>query len=288
MAAIERYLAPKALAEAAEALATDQAAALAGGTDLWPRWSRDQVRRPGIIVDLKKIEELRELARVGGEVHVGACLCMDEIASSPLIRESAPILAEAAGRIACPQVRNRATVGGNLCNASPAADLAVPLIVLDAVLDLAAHGPKGLRVRQVPITDFFLGPGRTRLAHGEVLVRIRFRLLPGGAFWAWDKFGTRPSMEIAVASVGLVLGRRAEVVTRARVGYGSVAPVPLRGRKAEAELEGRPLSDETIGRCVAAAGEEISPISDVRAGRGYRREMVRVMLGRMLERARRC
>ena len=193
------------------------------------------------------------------------------------------VLAKAAGRIACPQVRNRATVGGNLCNASPAADTAVPLILLDATIDLVAKGANAASSREVSITDFFQGPGVTVLRPGEVLTRIRFKPIPAGWFSAWDKLGTRPAMECAVASVGVVLALEQGTVTHARVAYGSVAPVPLRGRKAEAELVGQRLTEDVIEACVVAAREEIAPICDVRASEAYRREIVGVMLRRMLD-----
>ena len=258
---------------------------LAGGTDLLPRWSKGLVERPTVVVDLKRVGGLRGVARANGEVRVGACTPMSEIACDPIVLAAAPVLAEAAGRVACPQVRNRATVGGNLCNASPAADTAVPLLLLDAVLDLASFREGAVTVREVPITDFFRGPGSTILAPGEVLTHIRFKPPAAGMFTAWDKLGTRPAMEIAVASVGVVLGFEKRTVAHARLGYGSVAPVPLRGRKAEAELVGREICAGVIEKCAAAACEEIVPITDVRATAAYRREVMGVMLGRKLERA---
>ena len=285
MAAVGTYSAPRTLEEAARALAAGDATALAGGTDILPRWSKGLVQRPEAVVDLKGVEGLVGVARENGEVRLGACTPMSEIARDPIVLAAAPVLAEAAGRVACPQVRNRATVGGNLCNASPAADTTVPLILLDAVLDVASFDDGALTVRKVPITDFFRGPGSMVVAPGEILTCIRFKPLPGAVFAAWDKFGTRPAMEIAVASVGVALAFEEKTVVHARLGYGSVAPVPLRGRKAEAELVGRRLSAGVIERCVAAARAEIKPITDVRAGAAYRREVLGVMLGRMLERA---
>lgn len=250
-----------------------------------PRWSAGLTTRPDCVLDLKGIAELRGVSRGNGDVRVGACTLISDIASDPVIRSSAPVLSEAAGRIACPQIRNRATIGGNLCNASPAADTAVPLILLDAVAELASLVRDGVKVRDVPITDFFREPGSTVLAPGEILTRIRFKPPAEEVFAAWDKFGTRPAMEIAVASVGLAIKVEDGTITHARVGYGSVAPVPLRGRKVEAQLVGNPLSADVIGKCEAAAQEEIAPISDVRASETYRREVVGVMLRRMLERA---
>lgn len=285
MSTIETYSAPRTLEEVARILADRPAAVLAGGTDVMLRWSRGLVPRPETVVDLKRVEALRGVCRRDGDVRVGACTLMSEISRDPIILASAPVLAQAADRVACAQIRNRATIGGNLCNASPAADTAVPLILLDATLDIAAAGPGGATMRAVPITDFFKGPGDTVLAAGEVLTHVRFKPQPQGAFADWDKFGTRPAMEIAIASVGVLLGFEGRTVTHARLAYGSVAPTPLRGSRAEAELVGKVLDEGVIGRCVAAAREEVSPITDVRAGAEYRRHILGVMLGRMLSNA---
>jgi xanthine dehydrogenase FAD-binding subunit len=286
MVAIKEYSAPQTLEEAARILAAGRATPLAGGTDLLPRWSKGLIDAGPTVVDLKRIAGLKGVQRADSVIHVGACTLLSEIASDPIIRRAAPVLAEAADRVACPQIRNRATIGGNLCNASPAADTAVPLILLDAVVELASAGRDGLARREVLIADFFRGPGATVRAPGEILAEIRFKPLSDGTFAAWSKFGTRRAMEIAVAAVGVALVVEGETVVRARVGYGSVAPTPLRGRNAEAQLVGEPLSVNVIRKCEAAARNEIAPITDVRAGAAYRREIVAVMLRRMLERAR--
>lgn len=286
MAAAQRYLAPSTLDEALRLSAHPGAVILAGGTDLLPRWSRGLVQRPGTVVSLRCLPELRGISRANGEIHVGAYTRLSEIALDPILLKAAPVLAHAAGCIACPQVRNRATIGGNLCNASPAADTAVPLILLDATCEIASVKGTNLGRREIAITDFFRGPGSTALAHGEILTGVRFPPLPERTFAAWRKFGTRPAMEIAVASVGVAVTIDGGIIKHARIGYGSVAPVPLRGWKVEAGLTGRSLTDETILRCQAAAGSEIVPITDVRAGEAYRREIVSVLLRRMLEEAR--
>jgi CO/xanthine dehydrogenase FAD-binding subunit len=287
MAATERYLMAHSLEEAVLAAAGGNVTLLAGGTDLLPRLARGLIQRPRVVVSLNRIENLRKISRTDGEVRVGACAPLSEIASDPIIRDTAPILAHAAERVACPQVRNRATIGGNLCNASPAADTALPLLLLDAVLELASANGDGVKSREVPIGEFFRGPGSTVLEPGEILTQIQFRRLTERTFAAWDKFGTRPAMEIAVASVGVALKIESEKVTHARVGYGSVAPVPMRGHQTEACLLGNPLSEETIRKCEASAKAEISPITDVRGSEEYRREMVGVLLRRMLQDARR-
>jgi len=268
---------------------SNEAAPYAGATDLIPRYSKGLVNRPSEMVDLKQIEELRGVSEEAGEIRIGACTLMSELASDPVVLKKASVLAEAALRIACPQVRNRATVGGNLCNASPAADTAIPLMVLDAEVELHSLGSQesnvseGTKQRRMLVSEFFKGPGSTRLKPGEILTAVRFKPLSRGDYAAWNKFGTRPSMEIAVASVGVALAFENSKVKRARVGYGSVAPVPLRGCQAEEVLTNESLTPEVIERCVAAAREEISPISDVRATETYRREVIGVMLARLLE-----
>lgn len=285
MAIENSYKAPQSLEEVARIAAETGVTIFAGGTDLLPRWSKQVTPRPTSIVDVKGIERLSGIRLEKDEVCVGACTLMSDLHTDPVIRAGAGVLSEAAGRVACAQIRNRATIGGNLCNASPAADTAVPLILLDARLELVSSIRQRLVTREVAITDFFRGPGSTDLAPGEIMTRIRFKALLADSFWAWEKFGTRPAMEIAVASVGVVLLRTKGTITRARVAYGSVAPVPLRGARAEDALLGNRLDEAVIDRCVAAAREEVQPITDIRATADYRREIVGVMLGRMLENA---
>ncbi len=266
--------------------ATGTVSLYAGGTDLLPRWTRGIVPWAQTVVDLKRVHELRGVARDNGEICIGACTAMSDIESNATIREHAPVLAEAAARIACSQIRSRGTIGGNLCNASPAADTAVPLILLDATLELARLENDKVERRTVPIVEFFKGPGSTALASAEILTHIRVASRPSTWLAKWDKFGTRPSMEIAVASVGLALDLSNAKVQDVRIGYGSVAPTPLRGRAAEEVLKAKPLTEESMNQAVDAAKAEISPISDVRASESYRRQLVGVMLRRMLERAR--
>jgi CO/xanthine dehydrogenase FAD-binding subunit len=286
MATTRRYLTPRTLEEATAAAAGKGVALLAGGTDLLPRFSRGWIDRPETLVSLSRIGDLKGIARANGEIRIGACTPLNELAQDPMLRDVAPVLAQAAERVACPQIRNRATIGGNLCNASPAADTAIPLLLLDAVLELVSSKEDGTQARDVPISDFFQGPGNTVLAPGEILKDIRFEQPPRGIFTAWDKFGTRPAMEIAVASVGVALMLAEGVVMHARIGYGSVAPIPMRGKRAEGSLLGNVLSDEIIHECETAARLEIVPITDVRGSEEYRREVVGVMLRRMLEDAR--
>ncbi len=287
MPVIKKLITPQTLPELIAALSETDGTILAGGTDLQPRWLKGVVDKPEILLDAKKIDELHGIDRVGDEIAIGACALMSELETDPVIRAAAQFLAEAAARVACGQIRNRATIGGNLCNASPAADTAVPLILLDARLDLASLNGTDVALRTVAITDFFKGPGVTSLAPGEVLTRVRFAPVPEDCYSGWEKFGTRPAMEIAVAAVGVLLSFDGNTVQRARVAYGSVAPIPLRGHGVEAALVGRSLSDDVIAEAASAARKEIAPITDVRSSEDYRREIVGVLLRRMLEDANR-
>ncbi len=261
----------------------------AGGTDLIVQWKRGGAPSAGVAVDIKRIDLLRRIAVEEGTLFLGPCVPLARVAADELVKKHCPVLAEAASIVACPQVRNRATLGGNVCNASPAADTAVPLILSDALFEIRSASGR----REVPACDFFTGPGETVLKPGELLTGIRISLVGGGkpaartVFSAYRKFGTRPAMEIAVVSVGASLALDKGKVVRARVAFGSVAPTPLRGRATEASLEGNHLGDDVLDAARRAAMEEISPISDVRASAGYRRELTGILLGRILEDARR-
>jgi len=282
------FLKPRTLAEVMEALRDGRdgkSVPYAGGTDLMVLWKRHGRPFPEVVVDLKDVAELGTIAVDGPFLVIGACTALSAIAANAAVRAHCPVLAEAAGVVACPQVRNRATIGGNLCNASPAADTALPLLVADALLEIASPG--GEEMREVAACDFFTGPGQTVLEPGELLVRIRIPLESAGrSFSAFRKFGTRPSMEIAVASAAVALVIENGAVTRARAAFGSVAPVPLRGRATEAALEGHPLDNETIAAACRAAMSEVSPITDTRASEEYRQELIGVLLRRILEDAR--
>jgi len=280
-----------------------RAVTIAGGTDLVVQWKRRGAALPDLVVDLKGIDGMTGIAAEEGTVRIGPCTTLAEIARAPLLRERCSLLSEAASLVACPQVRNRATIGGNLCNASPAADMAVSLIVLDGSLEIASRDAEGeIKTRSAPVHAFFTGPGETVLREGELLSAVRVPFVRGTgirdaddgtgderaprAYRAFEKFGTRPAMEIAVVSVGVALDIEWGKIVRARTAFGSVAPVPHRGRKTELCLEGSPLDDATIEKACATAMSEVSPISDVRASAEYRRQLLGILLRRMIHNAR--
>lgn len=279
---IARYVAPRSLAEAADILQTGPVSILAGGTDLMPQSRSAKSPLQPTLMNLRHIAELRGISEVDGTVHIGALTTITELRDSPLVRDRLNALWQACDQFASDQIRNAGTVGGNICNASPAGDTLVPLIALDARVVLTAKPNGAMKTRTIPLVDFLLGPGKTARAAGELLVAVEIPLPAQNAVSAFFKFGTRPALDISVISIGLAAIRAGDRLTQVRLAFGAVAPRPIRAPATEAALEGKTLDDETIAAAVAVADREIHPITDVRASDWYRREMVRNMLTRML------
>lgn len=282
MKVLADYCAPTRLAEALEILDRLGAAArvVAGGTDVMVRLGRGLI--PATETTLLSVHRLPELAGVreeAGRIVLGAAVTAAEIVRDPLLREKAPILPAVADRLASAQVREMATIGGNLANASPAGDLINPLLLLDADVVLASAGGE----RTVPVERLFTGPGATVRRPEELLRCVSFPVPSPGRVFRFEKAGTRPSMECSVVTVGVAFSRRDESLVDVRVAFGSAAPVPLRGREAEAVLEGATLVPDTVERAAQAAAREVSPISDVRGGEAYRRALVAEFVRRLLD-----
>ena len=250
---------------------------VAGGTDLVVQ--SDRTLR--YLVDLSRLP-LRYVKKRGGGWAVGATSTMSDLERSPALQRFADgILAEAAGTAGSRQIRNMGTAGGNLANASPACDLAPPLLVLDASVVIAGKGAR----RTVPLERFFRGVHRTAL-DGGLLVEIVVPALPkapgGHAAWSFQKLG-RLQSDIAVvnAAAGIVLDAGGRCAW-ARIALGAVAPTPLRARRAEAVLVGHAFDRAAIEAAAGRAAREAKPVSDVRASAEYRREMSRVLVARAL------
>jgi carbon-monoxide dehydrogenase medium subunit len=256
---------------------------MAGGTDLVPGMKLKALR-PGVIIDLKGIKGLDKInySKRNG-LRVGALTTLASLHASRAIRENIPFLAQAAGEVGSVQVRNRATLGGNLCNASPAADTATPLMALDAIACI--RGPR--KERTLPLEQFFTGPGKTGLKPGEVLVRVEAPAMKPHSGGAFIKLGVRRAMEIALVNVAavVVLDGKSGMIKQARIALGSVAPTAIRVRKAEELLIGSTLEDSALVEAGKAASKASRPISDVRCSAGYRKEMADVLVRRALKMA---
>ncbi len=247
---------------------------LMGGTDLFPNL-RDGKLRPRVVVDVKGLPGMHDIVfdpAVG--LIVGAAVTMNELARHPDVVAHYGLLAEAARSVASYQVRNRATVGGNLCNASPCADTAPATLVLEA--NLVLYGAAGQRV--VPARDFFLCPGQTVLQPDELMMAIRFPPPPAGAVGRYLKLGRCRAGDLALVGVA-VLGfpDGAPSGYGVRIGLGSVAPTPIRATEAEAFLAAHPPGEETFARAAELAMAAARPITDVRGTAEYQRAMVRTL-----------
>ena len=284
--AITAYLAPRRLDEALQAMADGDATVLCGGTDLAPQTESGMRRYRAKLLNIRRIAGLGGMAADGDEVRIGAATTISEIRRDAALARIAPVLVEAAEHFASEQIRNAASVGGNICNASPAGDMIPPLLVLGASVELACWHDGGVKTRRVALERFFVGPGKTVKRAEELLTAIVFAR-PAADFVArFRKSGPRPALEISTVSVAfgarVTDGRLGEV----RVALGSVAPTPLRARHVEAALEGQPLHAATIAAAVARAADDVRPIDDVRASAWYRGHLVRVFLQEVLDEVR--
>ncbi len=270
------YFAPTSIVEASDILAryAGSARVVAGGTDLLLKMKADRLA-PKAVVNIKCIPALRGLA-LNSHLSIGALTTLEELRRSPLVRDHFAALADAAATMASTQIRNLATIGGNLCNAAPSADLAPILIALRAVARIV--GSQG--ERRVPLDEFFLGPGKTVLAVEELLAAVEVPRPSGTALYL--KHSPRECMDIAVVGVGLSLQMADERCKEARIVLGAVAPTPLRARRAEAELIGGMPTPDRIEQAARIAAEEAQPIDDVRGAAWYRRKMIEVLTHRGL------
>jgi carbon-monoxide dehydrogenase medium subunit len=273
------YACPATLEEAIAAMHADGARALAGGTDLIPqmREGRRQVPR---IVDLKRIPELTSISvRADGSVMLGAAATASVVARHPAVAAAYPAVAQSARLIGSLQVQNRASLGGNICNAAPSADAVPALICHQASVGIA--GPNG--PREESLEAFIRGPGKTSLAPGELLVSIVLPPVAPGSAAAYLRFTPRREMDIAIAGAAAHLRLDAEgKIAEARVTLASVGPTPIRATSAERHLIGnRPAPDlfEAAGRLAAG---DARPISDTRGSADYRRSLVSVLTSRAL------
>jgi xanthine dehydrogenase iron-sulfur cluster and FAD-binding subunit A len=279
------YFAPRDVAGALELLAQhgDACRVIAGGTDLILEIERG-VRKQQVLVDISRIEELQAIGAGGGRLSLGALVTHNQVvASQPAVASAFP-LARACWRVGAPQIRNRGTVAGNLITASPANDTITPLWAMDATVTLASAA-RGQRTLTFP--QFFQGVRRTALQPDELLVRIDAPLLKPAERGTFLKLGLRQAQAISVVNVAAIIDFDEPGVCRsARISLGAVSPTIMRAMEAEEHLAGKPLTDDVIAHAAALAAAASRPISDIRGSAEYRRDMVRVLVGRALRQLR--
>jgi carbon-monoxide dehydrogenase medium subunit len=272
------YFEPSSLPEAVALLARYQGRAqpLAGGTDLLVEL-KEQLRQAECVVNIKKIPGIDRLSfDPQSGLRIGALVTAREIEMSEVVQEKYPSLLQAVRELGSIQVRNRATIIGNVCRASPSADTLPPLIADGAVVSI--HGAGG--TRRLLLEEFFTGPGKTVLKPEELVTGITVPAPAPGTGKVYLKHGRRKAMELATVGVAVSLND-----PDVRIVLGAVAPTPIRARKAEDLLRGRKWNGELLKRAAQAAAEEARPIGNVRASAEYRREMVAVLTRRALQRA---
>jgi carbon-monoxide dehydrogenase medium subunit len=276
------YFDPTTVSQAVDLLQqhAGNAKVLAGGTDLFLRM-RHRAVQPEVVVDLKRIPELAGLHYSSQDgLRIGATVTHATVAAHAAVQQHYGGLATAANWVGSLQTRHRGTVVGNLCNASPAADTAPALVAYRA--NMVITGPAG--EREVPIDDFFQGPGRTVLGTAEIVTAIR--IPPGAGRMGWGYLRrTRTVIDIALVSACAVLSVDQGVCQNVSIGLGAVGPTPLRARQAEASLQGQHASPECLATAARAAADESRPISDVRCSAAYRKDMVEVLTRRCMESA---
>ncbi len=275
------YYSVSSIEEALALLQRHQSAAriVAGGTDLIIEMERELHPRLQYLVDITRVPGLDQIRLEDGEIALGPLVTHNHVVGSDLIRRRATPLAQASWEVGAPQIRNRATVAGNLITASPANDTITPLIALDAEITLASAAGE----RRLKLADFYTGFRQTALRSNELLRSIHIPALQASQRGIFLKLGLRRAQAISVVDAAIVLAFDADRrVEAARIALGSVAATIVRAPAAEAALLGQPLTAETVANAAALAADSVNPIDDVRGSADYRLEMVKVLVARAL------
>ena len=274
------YFAPKSVSEALSLLERydGEAKVIAGGTDVMVDIKYKE--EPGCLINIKAISGLAGIQETGGGVTIGPLTTIRELETNRLVREKLPVLWEAAHQFASLQIRNTATIGGNICRASPSGETLSPLLVLEAKAKLAFSGKESSQ----PFTSFFSGPGKTALGTKGLLTAIEVPYSAEGSRSAYLKHAVRGAMDIAMVGVAILITPDSgkNNLQDVRIGLGAVAPTPLRAAKAEALLRGNPLTPALLKEAAASAASESSPIDDQRSSAEYRRWIVEALTRRGL------
>jgi CO/xanthine dehydrogenase FAD-binding subunit len=249
---------------------------LSGGTDLIPQMRLGR-QRPTLLIDVKGIQAFSEIrSKKSGEIRIGAAVPLSSIASHPALRKHFPLLSECSEAVGAYPLRHRATLAGNICNASPAADTAAALLVLEAKIQVAGLGGK----RSIPAVKFFLSPGKTALRRGEILTEIILPKKAKGFHGTYLRISRRKGMDLATVGV-LVARSGSKEKFRHRIALVAVAPTPIRVTRAEQLLDRE--GPAALLRAAEIAKACCRPISDVRGTAAYRKEMVGVLVSRGLQ-----
>jgi len=261
---------------------------IAGGTDIIHRLHKkehiEQLKAHPIVtseindtttfIDISNIEQLQRIEKKNGNIEIGACTTHSELISSPIINRYFPALVEAASQIGSPQIRNRATIGGNIMNASPAADTVPPLVVLQAIAVIASTQ----QTRELPIVQIFKAPGETYLTENELLITIKLPIIKSNGIQFYRRIAARKAHACAKASIAFHAKQENEKLSDVRIAFGAVGATVISSKKTAALMEGKKLSPQLIDEIVQTAANEVTPIDDLRSTKDYRQAMIAQLL----------
>jgi len=274
------YLAPDSVEDAVAALAASHAKALAGGTDLLVDL-KHETASAAILVDLTRIVECKGIEETGDGLRFGSLVTHTQIMESDLVLRHAPAMVDAARTIGAVQTRNLGTLGGNLVTCVPSLDSGPVLVALDAEVTIAGAGGR----RRMALTEFFVGPRKTALQQGEILVDIVIPRANLGKPCGFRKFGLRKGQALALVNAAAALSLSDGKIAAPRIALGAVSPTVIRAEKAEAILDGKAPDATLIAEAADVAVTEAKPIDDFRASADYRRELIRALTRRVLTEA---
>ena len=277
------YYAPKTIDEACSLLSQyrDKAKVIAGGTDLLVQMKRKE-GPPEYLINLRSIPDRDYITYDEKEgLRIGAQATIRSIETSSLVRERFDILAQAAGHLGTLQVRNRATIVGNLCNAAPSAEMAPPLIALGAGIKLKSTGGE----RIVLVEDFITGPGQIVLKPDELVAEIQVPALPPHSGGAYMRHSIRKALDLPLVGVGVVITMDGDVFADVKIALGAVAPTPIRARRAEEILKGNKPGVELLEKAGLTASGEASPRDSMRGSSEYKKKIISVLVVRAIEQA---
>jgi len=276
------YKIPKTIEEACDLLwkAEGKTRIIAGGTDL-VIGLRNGNHNPHLLIDITRIEELRKIEEINGSVSIGAAATHSEIAFASLVKKYGKVLSDAASEIGSPQIRNLGTIGGNIVNASPAADTLPPLMVLNATGKVVSEQGE----RQVPLSQLFMGPYKTKLKPHELLVQIIFPKLSSEVRSSFVRLARRDAMAIARMSVAVILQIEKNRIEDIRISVGSVTPTPQRMSEAEFLLKGESPDEELLRKATLKISETMIQQSGIRPSTSYKRPVVEALFMRAMRKA---
>jgi len=275
-----KYFRPKSYKELNDLLdqLPDFFLAVAGTTDFIPA-TRNGAPYPDAILDISQVAEFLLIKKDDLRISIGAAVTMADLFTNKIIVENAPALASAAKSLGAPQTRNRATIGGNIANASPSADTAPVLLTLNADVHFLA---KDGSTRQIPLTGFFQDYKKTAMRADEIITGFSFDAPASDTWSRFAKIGQRNGATISVVNMAVLISKEGTRCTDLKVAFGAVGPVPLRSPSVESLATGKIMDQELIGKCAKALQLDISPISDIRGSAEYRRDVAANILARAL------